>query len=214
MNRDREIGWSPYHSWDLNESRLLPTGWQKQTIELVEEFGSDTILRGDSSTSREQQSGVEIPVRVVTGDLIFNSSRWLYDLYANQLLSFASKSFGRKLYVATDIRSSININALVGKGQRYERHVDSNPVTGLLFATTHSPDDGGVLVFENESTGERCEVYSNAGTFICFDARTIPHYVSELLIDIARISIPMNFYETPIDQNRPDDLDSALYESG
>ena len=66
---------------------------------------------------------------------------------------------------------------------RFECHIDSNPLTGLLFCTDHLT--GGELVFAHDAEAadiaavERdCSVIRpHAGHLIFFDARRHPHYV-------------------------------------
>ena len=75
---------------------------------------------------------------------------------------------------------------------RFECHVDSNPLTGLLFCTDHSA--GGELVIAHDPTAadvtsvERdCSVIRpHAGHLIFFDARHHPHYARPLAVAAAR----------------------------
>lgn len=201
--------WTPYRAWNLEEAELLPRGWLNEVLRIVSEHEQKTILDGRSITSREPSGGVSIEVGVVSGNAIQRHLPWLFALYANELRVFASQVAGAEVYISTDLASSININILRGKRARYEWHVDSNPLTGLLFVTSHSASSGGELLFEKPPY--RSVVRSVAGTFIAFDARTIPHTVTPLEDDGLRMSIPMNYYLSPTDQSRPADLDSYLY---
>jgi hypothetical protein len=130
-------------------------------------------------------------------------------LYGGKLRQFAAAWHKKPLYVAKDLRASININCLRGIGARYERHLDTNPVTGLLFVTDWRSNSGGELAFEKGE--KRCVIRPRAGTFIAFDAREIPHEVKRLRSAGDRISIPRNFDEDPVRQPRPTELDDYLY---
>jgi hypothetical protein len=147
-------------------------------------------------------------VTVVTGDQILESLPWLYSLYRTELAACASKFAGVPVNVSGDLPSSVNINLLEGRNARYERHVDSNPVTGILFPTTVSDHDGGELIFE--CAPKPLVIRPEAGTFIVFDAREIVHHVLPLKRNVERVSVPMNYY-LPGLHSRPSDLDHYLY---
>lgn len=202
--------WKPYYEWDLNETNLLPSGWDVSVRKIIDLAGMETILSGFSEQSREPDQDVELPVTVVTGDACEKHLPWLAALYKGELRQFVSRKHGVELYTAKDLRSSININCLRGVGARYETHVDTNTVTGVLFACDASPKTGGELVFCAEH-GEEAIVWPRPGLFISFDGRTLPHYVGALKIPMDRISIPLNYYDDPINQFRPDGLDDRLY---
>src|SRR5258708_19453218 len=74
-------------------------------------------------------------VRVADGIAVRQHVSWLWELYNGPLLDFSAACFERPVYAANLLHSTININELSGKAAQYEWHVDSNPVTGLLFAT-------------------------------------------------------------------------------
>ena len=97
-----------------------------------------TILDGSSVTSREKSSNLEIEVFIVTGDIIYEKLKWLDTLYRNEFLDYANSFSTEELECSNDLKSGININILKGIGAKYEWHIDSNPLTGLLFGN-HSP---------------------------------------------------------------------------
>jgi hypothetical protein len=105
----------------------------------------------------------------------------------------------------------VNINQLAGRGAQYEWHVDSNPITGVLYATDSDNGLGGSLVFRDDQNGQKSVFRPKAGTFICFDAREISHRVAPLRREGERVSLPMNYYHSATDQPRPPDLDSQIY---
>jgi hypothetical protein len=203
--------WRPYFAWDLHSTGLLPIGWEQEVSETVQHSGFGTVLTGDGSTSREKRIGQHIPVRVVEGTSIKNELPWLWSLYTGPLLEFSSTSFNRKLFPSIDVKSAVNINHIFGEGARYEWHVDSNPVTGLLFVSTCLPKEGGALVFRDAKNKRNSIVRAQSGVFICFDARQIAHRVAPLKGTFARTSIPMNYYESASDQMRPSDLEAQIY---
>lgn len=198
----------PYAELDLNKLGVLPKNWKEDIYNLLDVNGKLTVLRGDSSTSREEKD-VEMDVWVVEGGPIKEKLRWLYELYSGVLKEFSEEAFNTELFTSNSIRTSVNINCIKGFGARYEWHVDSNPVTGLLFVNSLGDDSGGELLFNKDD--KCCLVVPKEGLFICFDAREIPHFVKPLKLNISRCSIPMNFYTSPNDQIRPDDLDNSIY---
>lgn len=200
----------PYHKVDLLKAGVLPPRWDSDILGVVTAHGVETILTGSGSTSRERRSNHQMRVRVADGPAVKEHLPWLWDLYATYLKEVSASWFGRPLYTANRIHTTVNINHLAGRGARYEWHVDSNPVTGLLFVTDAPIGFGGSLVFQpNNMT--RSIVRPKAGTFICFDAREIPHCVTPLRTDGIRISVPMNYYESATEQLRPVDLDEQIY---
>lgn len=198
-----------YVAFDLIKLNLLPENWTSQILEVAEEYSYFVKLDGKSSTSREPEDTKGAEVFVVEGDIIAEKLPWLHKLYQNEFLDFANNNFGGLYDYAENIKSGTNINLLKGKNARYEWHVDSNPLTGVLFVTTHNKGDGGELIFKLPS--ETLTVYPKSGTLILFDARQIPHTVLPLQKESIRISVPLNFYNRGQAQIRPEDLDSYIY---
>jgi hypothetical protein len=198
-----------YAFFDLVALGLLPNDWEKELKDFAEQYSYLIHLDGKSSTSRESKNSKGADVYVADGNQICINIPWLHSLYEYELLAFANKTFNNEYEIAKDIKSCTNINLLKGKGARYEWHVDSNPLTGLLFVTNHNENEGGELVFKKE--GKMINVYPKPGIFILFDAREVPHYVAPLKNDKIRISVPMNYYFKGDFQERPSDLDSYIY---
>jgi hypothetical protein len=194
----------------LETVRFFPKDWETQIAKVVRDYSTAQILDGSSATSREIDLAEPISIRIVDGSSIHTNLRWLFDLYCGELLKFAEKNFGKRLHIAQDLRSAVNLNIIEGRGRRYEWHVDSNPVTGLLFLSTLDERDGGALLFKQHS--EEIRIYPKLGMFLCFDATEVPHTVEPLLREVVRISAPMNFYIDPKNQVRPKDLDEYLYQ--
>lgn len=200
----------PYHAQDLLRTGVLPPDWQSDILSVVQGHGVDTILTGAGSTSRETRSDRRMHVRVADGVAVKSYLPWLWELYSGYLREFSAAKFGKPLFVANLLHTTININQLMGRGAEYEWHVDSNPVTGLLFVTDTPIGFGGSLVFRPRAAKPSI-VRPKAGTFICFDARDIPHRVTPLRTNGVRISVPMNYYDSAIEQVRPLDLDEQIY---
>ena len=198
-----------YLEFDLVELNLLPQDWYEQIVRVAHTKSFPTFLDGKSSTSREPEGSSGAYVFVVPGQEILEELQWLYSLYRNELLALANEHFSGPYIVADSVEASVNLNLLQGVAARYEWHVDSNPLTGLLFVTEHGEEDGGKLVFQLKD--RLVHVTPKKGLFILFDARDIPHTVLPLKKDTFRISIPMNYYFKEGSQERPVDLDRYIY---
>ena len=114
-----------------------------------------------------------------------------------------------RILTSDKVINGVNINVLQGVGGRYESHLDTNPLTGLIFATTHADEEGGQLEFD--VTPSPLIFPPRAGMLLLFDATRAPHRVTPLKKDVTRISIPMNFYTEETLEQRSPDLDSYLY---
>ena len=77
---------------------------------------------------------------------------WLYKAYRNEILKLANEVTAEDVSAAQDDRYGVVLNVQHGTRMRFECHVDSNPLTGLLFCTDHP--NGGELVFAH-SAGAR-----------------------------------------------------------
>jgi len=199
----------PYKAYDLNTTGLLPENWAQEIFKVAEEYAYHVHLDGKSSTSREPTDTSGADVYVVDGEVIRNQLFWLDHLYRTKFVQFANEDFDGGYCVSNSIENGLNINYLKGLNARYEWHVDSNPLTGVLFVTTHPEGSGGDLIFRTEA--KEYHVYPKSGILILFDARAIPHTVMPLKAETYRISIPINFYYSENEQVRPADLDAYIY---
>jgi hypothetical protein len=184
----------PHHHWTADVARACRT------------WGVATHLDGTSSATREDADTPGIDLIVLDGEAVAKHLSWLHDLYHGFLLDLCRDVAGPDIVPSPDLRSGLNVNYIAGKGNRYEWHVDTNPLTGILYVTTHQLQDGGGLVFRDP--WERFQ--PQAGVFVCFDARERTHAVLPLERDMVRIAAVMNFYDKD-GYVRPADLDGYLY---
>jgi hypothetical protein len=128
---------------------------------------------------------------------------WLYEFYREDFVKLAEVVRKERVAPASDARYGVVLNVQRGNTMRFECHVDSNPLTGLLFCTDHLPGSGGELIIGNDPKApdvdavERdCSVIRpHAGHLIFFDGREQPHYARSLVADTGlRIVAIMNFY--------------------
>jgi hypothetical protein len=200
-----------YSESNLVVSGILPPRWEEEILAAVEIGAADALLQGGGMTSLES-AGTDIPYRLLDGIEVKQRLPWLVDLYRGPLTALASRASGHAMVPSCSDRTGVNVNALDGPGGRYELHVDSNPVTGLLFVTGHDAGSGGQLLFEADSGPILID--PEPGLFITFDARNLPHAVTPLTGRTVRVSVPMNFYSSDEDPGKDrTDLNKYLYGS-
>ncbi|HEY6493427.1 MAG TPA: hypothetical protein VIZ43_09155 [Trebonia sp.] len=144
---------------------------------------------------------------------------WLHQLYRGDFLELAREACEEKVSPAGDDRYGVVLNVQRGTRMRFECHVDSNPLTGLLFCTDHV--NGGELVFAHDAAAASIDdverdcsvVRPSAGHLIFFDARRYPHYVRPLAnLSDMRVVAVMNYYtESCPESTRPPELNRHLY---
>jgi hypothetical protein len=209
-----------WRSYDV--ASCLPSGWQSQLLCLAQEFSVlRTLLASGSITCREKNPADSVDVLTVGGLILKERVRWLWDMYHGEFLTLASDLVGEEVFAAKDDRYGVVLNVQRGNTMRYECHVDSNPLEGILFATEYTPDGGGELVFARSSSARGChEIEENCelirqrlGSLILFDGRHHPHYVRALKDSKAiRVVAAMNYYTADCtERERPTDLNRHLF---
>ena len=208
-----------WHSFDVTSE--LPESWELCLQRIARAHAVQKSLAPTSVTSRESASITDIPVTTVGGVALAREAPWLDTLYKNRFRELAELVYGVEVSCAQDPRIGINLNVQCGATQRYEAHVDSNPIEGLLYVTTNPPGSGGELVVANnpaavgieEIEHDQSRVYPVSGQLIFFDARQHPHYVRPLVAsDGERLVVAMNFYTAECTEaDRPRDLNLHLF---
>jgi hypothetical protein len=89
----------------------------------------------------------------VPGGRVRSALPWLYELYHGDFLTLAGQARPERVAAARDDRYDVVLDVQRGTGMRFECHVDSNPLTGLLFFTDHSAG-GGELVFAHDTAAD------------------------------------------------------------
>jgi hypothetical protein len=198
----------------------LPEGWQEDIGAVIAEAEFRDFPR-TPFLSREAAGVTHITRGRVHAVQVQQRLPWLYKLYRERFLELAALAWGEPIDPAVDDRYGVVLNVQRGNKMRFECHVDSNPVTGLLFFTGH-PAGGGELVIarDPEATGvdelERdCTLVTpQTGQLIFFDGRTYPHYARTLVAEHdARVVAVMNFYtrSCPEGTTRPLGLNQHLF---
>jgi 2-oxoglutarate-Fe(II)-dependent oxygenase superfamily protein len=203
-------------TFDLSD--WLPPGWRLDVAAAAEAAEVRAFPR-TPVISRESQGVRQVPRGRVHAEQVSYHLPWLVKAYRNELLELATEVSDEPVSAAQDDRYGVVLNIQRGTGMRFECHVDSNPLTGLLFCTDHQ--SGGELVVSNDTEAEgvaeidrNCTVIPpHAGHLIFFDARRYPHYARALTADSeTRIVAVMNFYtESCPESTRPRELNRHLY---
>ncbi len=198
---------------------ILPKGWPNDIGAVAAEADFRDFPR-TPVLSREAEDVVHISRGRVHADQVRQRLPWLYDLYRADFLELAWKAREEPVEAAFDDRYGVVLNVQRGNTMRFECHVDSNPVTGLLFFTDH-PAGGGELVVGHDPAAadvkavERdCTVIRpQAGQLIFFDGKNYSHYARPLKSSSdVRVVAVMNFYTGSCPEStRPPGLNRHLF---
>jgi hypothetical protein len=198
----------------------LPKNWQHDIRTVAAEADFREFPR-TPVLSREAEHVVRISRGRVHADRVRLNLPWLYRFYRGWFAELAAEGWAERVVAAVDDRYGIVLNVQRGSEMRFECHVDSNPLTGLLFCTDHPAGAGGELVFGHdpaaadvEAVEQDCSVIRpHAGHLIVFDGRQHPHYARRLASEAdLRITAVMNFYtESCPESTRPPELNRHLF---
>jgi len=207
-----------WSSFDVRS--ILPRNWSAEILSVVRQHSRLTILQPPHSTSREAPDVRHIFARGVGPTDLYREVPWLVDLYQSTFRELAEEATGEIVTTGLSIKHTLVLNVQTADDGRYECHVDTNPIQGMLYVTSHPDGQGGELVVANtaeartkEQIDANCSrVYPQAGHLVFFDARAHPHYVAPLAISAqVRVAVAMNFYTALCSESsRPDDLDDYL----
>lgn len=206
-------------SFDVHS--LLPAGWVEQLLAVARTHAVARTLVPTSSTSREAEHIESLPSLTVGGVTVRRELPWLADAYETTFLELAQRTVQDPVITARDPRYGVVLNVKRGRHMRYECHVDSNPLEGLLYATTHAPGAGGDLVVSNrgdvpdiDSVDRDCSrIHPVRGQLVFFDGSQNSHYVRPLANeDDIRVVAAMNYYVPHLPETeRPADLNRHLF---
>jgi hypothetical protein len=206
-------------STPFDVTNQLPANWQMDVSAVAikadfRDFPRTPILSREAADVTHITRGRVHAVQVQQG------LPWLYKLYRDHFLELASRAWGEPIEPALDDRYGVVLNVQRGNKMRFECHVDSNPVTGLLFFTDH-PAGGGEIVVGHDPTAVGVEelernvtaITPHAGQLIFFDGKTYPHYARALVSNLdMRVVAVMNFYtESCRESTRPFELNRHLF---
>ncbi|MGA8528962.1 MAG: hypothetical protein WB622_04555 [Acidobacteriaceae bacterium] len=186
-------------TYDVNY--LLPLHWQQDIAAVAREADCRDFPR-TPLLSREAPDVRSIRRGRVHADQVRDRLPWLHALYAGTFRNMAEDACGEAVVTAQDHRYSVVLNIQRGQSMRFESHVDSNPLSGLLFLTDH-PTGGGELAIAHDSAASdvaavdrACTtIWPHAGHMIFFDGRRRAHYARPLKAGSdLRVVAVMNYY--------------------
>lgn len=206
--------------WDsTNVSAELPTRWRQRLIDVAKNHAVERTLVPPHSTSREGAEVTSLDIHCVGGRVVQQELPWLVELYKGKFREIGEHCRKERLTTARDPRYAVVLNVQF-PGERYECHVDTNPVEALLYVTDHPAGTGGELAVANnvharskEEIDADCQaLYPAQGELVFFDGRFHPHYVRELRTSQIRVAVAMNYYTDDVpEETRPADLNEYLY---
>jgi hypothetical protein len=216
-----EAGAPPAFRWTTFDlTGQLPADWQ-QTVGAAAATAEFDNFPRTPFLSREAADVASIYRGRVHPAQVRERLPWLEDLYRGDFLALASEAYSEDATPAADDRYGLVLNVQRGTDMRFECHVDSNPLTGLLFCTDHRAGAGGELVFGRDpsaadvATVERdCSVIRpHLGYLIFFDGRNDPHYARALTSrSDMRVVAVMNYYTKSCpESSRPLGLNRHLF---
>jgi hypothetical protein len=207
--------WTTYDVTDL-----LPGNWRSDVLAVAVDADFRDFPRTPPLT-REAPDVSHVSRGRVHADQARLRLPWLDALYRSEFLELANHAWApESVMTAADRRYGLVLNVQRGgTSDRFECHIDSNPLTGLLFLTDHQ--EGGEMAFARdpaavgrEAIDRDCSIiWPHAGYLAFFDARLHPHYTRPLASpsDI-RVLAAMNFYTgSSPESQRPKALNTHLY---
>lgn len=209
-----------FHWTSFDVDGILPANWRQDIAAIAAEADFRDFPR-TPILSREASGVRVIPRGRVHADVVKNSLPWLYQLYRGGFRELAQRAMREPVAAARDDRYGVVLNVQRGTAMRFECHVDSNPLSGLLFCSDHSAGAGGELVFAHDKAARSaaeidrsCSVVRpQSGQLIFFDGREQPHYVRPLTsAEDTRVVAVMNYYTRSFPEStRPATLNRHLY---
>ncbi|HTF09519.1 MAG TPA: 2OG-Fe(II) oxygenase [Asanoa sp.] len=197
----------------------LPATWREDLVRVARNDRITKHLVPPHSTSREGADVSSLQIMTVRGVTVWERLPWFIDLYCGYFRDLYQEATGRSVYPSDDRRYAVVMNVQEGT-DRYECHVDTNPVEALLYVTDHPRGTGGELVVANnvdarsvEEVDADCSIlYPVSGHIVFFDARRFPHYVRAMNEPGLRVAVGMNYYTDACpEETRPEDLNEYLY---
>ncbi len=213
---------APFEWTTFDVNSRLPPRWQ-QDVATAARYADERDYPRTPTLSREVEDVAQIPRGRVHANQVRDTLPWLPEFYRGYFLELAGRVCAERVLPADDHRYGVVLNVQRGETMRFECHVDSNPLTGLLFCTDHPAGSGGELVVANDvnavgiaAVDRDCAVIRpHAGHLIFFDGTRNPHYARFLSSESdTRVVAVMNFYtRSRPESTRPPELNRHLYGS-
>jgi hypothetical protein len=128
---------------------MLPPDWRRQVRAVTADAEFRAFLR-TPVISREAEDVQRISRGRVHAAQVAERLPWLFRLYRSDFRELAQCAVEEKVFSAADERYGSVLNVQRGTHMRFECHIDSNPLSGLLFCSDHDLGAGGELVFAHD----------------------------------------------------------------
>src|SRR5207249_3344163 len=142
---DRSNVVPPFHWTTFDVRRFLPQDWERQILDVSKRYSQRRVLLTSHSTSREERVDARLALRTVDGYRIAEELPWLRGLYDTTFRCLAQLTVNEQVSVMEDKRFALSLTIHTAP-DRYECHVDTNPLEAILYVTSHHEDSGGELV--------------------------------------------------------------------
>lgn len=202
---------TPILLYRLNlEKRLasIRQDWTHQIVNTVTQKGTHIPLTGEDFNSFPNTLDEEVAVRLAGKSVVKEHLPWLYSFYNTDIRSIVSKVFNRPLFPTSEAVASKDAGLVINytpPGKAYENHVDSNPVTAVLYTKDLHVGQGGLVVHPE---GKKFVIAPKKGDVFIFDGRQLPHEVEPTTQ--GRASVPMDFYVDETKQWRHPSTDKLV----
>jgi 2OG-Fe(II) oxygenase superfamily len=197
---------------NLLDAGLLTDSDLSDARRVADRYAQEVVLNGAPPDSTLECHIEPLAYRIADGNVVSEHLPRLRELYEAVLPALVRTYAGLEIVPSQFPASGITLNVVEGTGGRYELHVDSNSVTGLLFACDFELGDGGELRLYYPDR-QPLDILPKAGLFLLYDARFVPHEVLPLARDKFRLSLPMNYFLPTDVEQRPDRLDEYIFGS-
>lgn len=189
----------------------LPEYWDEQILTLSRASGRRVVQEEPSSVTDTNKPPVALRYYVVTGEVIASELTWLMEAYHGRWLELAEEVAGEPVCVSDSLADAVNISRTEDCHDAMDWHRDSNPLTGLLYVTSH-PYREGTSGGETrvDIGGIEMSIHPERGVLLMYDASRTSHCSAPPGRGITRVSVPMNYYIQGRSYTRPEGLDDFL----
>lgn len=182
-------------------------GWQRDVMDVALEHAVHVQRTEVGMGSLD--SNARLDYWVVDGVKCREAIPRLDEQYRNEMPARIDLEMGVAGSKVGPLIEGLNINLLAGAGEEYEWHLDVQPFTVVIFATTLEPGDGGELLYVLND--EIHAIRPVAGRAVCFDGSAIPHKVAALQRDVIRLTVVEELLVPSDHEPRAPDHDAYLY---
>lgn len=178
--------------------RRLVAEWRQKAMDLT-----------GSANRRDTDDGIVRHYSVLDGNRVQREFPSLFGAYAGWQAMLRAV-LGEAVEISIYDRSGVNVRVYHGAGAEHGWHLDTQPITALLYLTTHA-DEGATEVHPADNPeGPVTALLPVAGSMLLMQGRRCLHRAAPISGKEPRIAVPLNYY-TETDFVRDASLDVAHY---